>query len=137
MAICVANHVDGYGSSLISSPCSPTARTRRRENLKRTTQKIPRARLKPNKVDSNSANHDNTTPCPTNQAVSPRLPIKEYRVQTHDNLCEIRSRQSATESVVSLSTTGSPCQYHAVITPRSSFTYHRRYIILAAYNLIK
>lgn len=86
------------------------------------TQTIPRKRLKPNKIDSNSANYDNVTGCPTNKAVSHRLLITEYRDQTHDNSCEFRSRQSATESVVSLSTAVSPCQYHALSAPRSSFT---------------
>lgn len=137
-AMCVANHVDGYGSSLISLPCSPTARRHKREKLKQKAKNtIPRARLKPKKVDSNSANHDNTTSCPTNQAVNHRLLITEYRVQTHVNSCEIRSRQIATENFVSLSTAGSPCQYHAVITPPYPFTYHRRYIILAIDNLIE
>jgi len=101
------------------------------------TQTIPRTRLKPNKVDSRSANHDNATRCPTNQVVSQRLLFTEFRVQTHDNSCEIRSRESATESVVSLSTAGSPCQYHALSAPRPSFTYHRRYIILAIDSLIE
>lgn len=37
IATCVANHLYGYGRSLISLPCSPTARRQKRGNLNDNT----------------------------------------------------------------------------------------------------
>lgn len=91
-ATCIANHVDGYGRSLISLPCS-VQRGEGKEETSVKTQTIPRTRLKPNKADINSANHKNAISCPTNQAVSHWLLNTEYRVQSHDNSCEIRSKE--------------------------------------------
>jgi hypothetical protein len=63
--------------------------------------------------------------------------IAEVLFQYQVNPCEIYGGRSGSRIGFSASTWIFPCHYHSSSAPPYSIIYHRRYIILAKYSVIK